>query len=479
MLWLYLHFPQLQLDSLCLNQEVDVEPATIIVESKSHRICQLNHSAKEKNLQVGMSIATASALCQPLNIVRYQSDFEQQRLTELANSFYHLTADIALFEPGGMAFAVSPMLALHQGLKSYLRKIMALLEVLEVTVVAALAYSPLAARLMAQSGCPHLNDDPVLIQQKLEQLPVEQLELPAIQCQQLKRIGMDRLLDIKQLPRKELGARLGVNILEYLDQLDGQRASALAFFKPEALFSETLILNHDSNSSMALLFPIKLLLNKLQRFLRERVRLVQTLYLYFGYRDNSEQVIEIASAEPESLGENWLVLLRLKLETLQLKSAVISLRLKSAALLEPNAQNRELFDQSHKQLSPKQLLSRLQAKVGQQAIQQIHLHEDYRPERAFSYQPVDYQVKAVQAGKQSRVAPSSFLSALRPSLLLSEPVSLCESIRIIHGPERIQSAWWSSEPICRDYFVAKNQQQQTLWVFRDRQQNWFVHGLFA
>jgi len=479
MLWLYLHFPQLQLDALCLDQEDTTEQAIIIVDPQSHDICQLNDNARAKHLKLGMGLATASSLCQPLKIIPYQVQFEQQRLIELANSFYHLTADIALFEPKGMVFAVSSMLALHQGLEAYLNKITTLLEVLEVTAIPALAYSPVAAKVLAQSGNPQLDDNPVLVQRQLEQLPIEQLELPFTQRQQLRRIGMDCLSDIRSLPRKELGVRLGVNVLEYFDQLYGQSPISLDFFKPEEVFSETLILNHESSSSTALLFPLKLLLGKLQGFLRTRARLVQTLFLHFGYRDNTEQVIEIVSAEPESLSQNWLILLKLKMETFHLKSAVISLRLSSAALLELDIQNRDLFDQTHKQLSPKQLLSRLQAKVGQQNIQQIYLHEDYRPEYAFSYQAVNSQMHSGQVDKRSKASSKASLKALRPSLLLSEPVSLSESIRIVHGPERIQSAWWTPQPICRDYFVAKNQQQQTLWVFRDAQQNWYVHGLFA
>jgi len=481
MLWLYLHFPHLQLDNLHLVPEDTPESkqAIIIVEPRSHIIYQLNRTAKKKHLKVGMNLATAAALCQPLKIVPYQPEFEQQRLIELANWFYHITADIGLFKPNGMVFAVSSMLTLHRGLEAYLDKIKNLLNTQAVTAILALAYSPLAARVLAQSGLAQLSDKPGDIKVQLEQIPIVQLELPIRQQEQLKRIGIDYLSDLNQLPRKEIGARLGLNILEYLDQLYAQRPTSLDTFKPDDYFSQALLLNQEINSTAALLFPLKLLLNKLQQFLHTRARLIQTLFLFLGYRDDTALTVEIASAEPESLCQNWLVLVKLKLETLQLKSTVVSLRLKSGDLLEQGTQSRDLFDETHKQLSPNQLLSRLRAKIGQHSIQLICLHEDYRPEYAFSYRAVSYCDDGYDKDNSKRKNKSGPIPALRPSLLFYDPRPLDEAIRIIHGPERIQSAWWRSDPACRDYFVAKNQRQQTLWVFRDRQQNWFVHGLFA
>ena len=53
-------------------------------------------------------------------------------------------------------------------------------------------------------------------------------------------------------------------------------------------------------------------------------------------------------------------------------------------------------------------------------------------------------------------------------------------LRLLSGPERIESDWWGTEGK-RDYFIARHEQNGTLcWVFRDHHsRRWFLHGLFG
>ncbi|MBC7967944.1 MAG: hypothetical protein H7Z17_18700 [Fuerstia sp.] len=49
----------------------------------------------------------------------------------------------------------------------------------------------------------------------------------------------------------------------------------------------------------------------------------------------------------------------------------------------------------------------------------------------------------------------------------------------LHGPERIQTAWWTDQPCHRDYFRAIAETGGQLWIFRELQSgNWYLHGLF-
>jgi hypothetical protein len=100
----------------------------------------------------------------------------------------------------------------------------------------------------------------------------------------------------------------------------------------------------------------------------------------------------------------------------------------------------------------------------------LHWQNDHRPEHAFAERTFS---------PQQEEGSADCPSLLRPTLLFDQPRPLTETIRILHGPERIQSGWWTDQPICRDYFIARNTAQQTLWVFRDGARQWFVHGWFA
>jgi len=475
MRWLYLHFPQLQLDAM---ERPESGQACIIVHPKDYTVCQPDPLARQHGITKGMGLGTATALCHPLSILTLNPEFEAQRLQELADSFYQFTADIAVFEPDGLLFEVSSMLALHGSLEHYLQCVRTLLTQQDVTAHLAMANTSLAARLLARHAATRTTptDASVVTEAEavdtlLSRLPLHALELPVRQCEQLRRIGLNRLSDLEALSRKELGIRGGSTLLKTLDQIRGRHPTPLSFFKPTPAFSRSLLLEHEIQRSDALLFPVQKLLQQLQQFLQSGALQVQGLRLILGFRDQSEHGIELNSAEPEQTWTVWRQLLQLKLEALRLKAPVIKLRVESGPLLDAQAHCPDLFSVQPPR-SPGQVVSRLQAKIGRESLHRIQLHEDYRPEHAFSYEAIDHH--------RSRATDSRTPgTSLRPNLLLEQPERLSETIRILHGPERIQSAWWTDEKICRDYFVATNTRGQTLWVFRDRQQNWFVHGLFA
>jgi len=72
----------------------------------------------------------------------------------------------------------------------------------------------------------------------------------------------------------------------------------------------------------------------------------------------------------------------------------------------------------------------------------------------------------------------------RPLWLLPAPRPLggdptAAQLRLLSGPERIETGWWDGDDIGRDYFVGRNASGEQLWLYRDRGGEWFVHGVFA
>jgi protein ImuB len=81
-------------------------------------------------------------------------------------------------------------------------------------------------------------------------------------------------------------------------------------------------------------------------------------------------------------------------------------------------------------------------------------------------------------------------TAGRPLWLLPQPRALAQiadapcydgRLRLLAGPERIESGWWDGGDVARDYFVASNPSEALLWVYRERdaRAGWFLHGFFA
>ena len=58
---------------------------------------------------------------------------------------------------------------------------------------------------------------------------------------------------------------------------------------------------------------------------------------------------------------------------------------------------------------------------------------------------------------------------------------LSSRLRIVDGPERIETGWWDGEGIARDYYMAVNPRGMRLWIFRNRSRSadWYLHGFFG
>ena len=182
MLWLYLHFPQLQLDGL-LAQDDQLAP-TIIVSGSNNTVVQLDVSAHELGVKQGMGLGAASSMSTSLNVYEFKSSYEQKRLLELAQWLYLDTAEIHISTPCGLLLKVSNMLSLHTDLAHYWQLIKTRLETQNVQYHYSFGYSPLAAQLLAQSGFNRLCDDRVQLATELGKLPISSLSLSERQKQQ-------------------------------------------------------------------------------------------------------------------------------------------------------------------------------------------------------------------------------------------------------------------------------------------------------
>jgi protein ImuB len=83
------------------------------------------------------------------------------------------------------------------------------------------------------------------------------------------------------------------------------------------------------------------------------------------------------------------------------------------------------------------------------------------------------------------VSPPAPAVGIRP-LWIHEPYFLGEGaelpadLKLISGPERIESGWWQGTAIKRDYFVAADH-HRLCWIYREQRgvMQWYRHGWFS
>ena len=56
------------------------------------------------------------------------------------------------------------------------------------------------------------------------------------------------------------------------------------------------------------------------------------------------------------------------------------------------------------------------------------------------------------------------------------------ALRVLSGPERIESGWWDGGDVRRDYYLVETSQGQRAWAFLPAGElggAWMLHGWFA
>ncbi|PPC79358.1 nucleotidyltransferase [Pokkaliibacter plantistimulans] len=481
MLWLYLHFPRLQLETLYQpeRQEEGRLPAIVVLDAQHNRVVQINQVASAAGIQLGMGLGTAASLSQELQVVEYQPQREAAKLQEIAHWLYDVTADISLFPPQGLVMRVTPMLRLYGDLPRYWQAVQQHLgrwrgascvsdaPVSGLSLQFATASTPLAARVLARSGANMLTDQQELIHAQLRGLAIRQSDLSTKDVERLSRIGVLTIGDLLKLPLADLARRFDIGLINHVGRLTGQFRHPLDFYLPQSRFRQSLELLYEIDNTGVLQHPLSHLLDQLEAYLRQRGWMTERLELLLHQRDREDKKVSIASARGEYQASVWRSLAALTLQHVSLDAPVHSMTLCVEQVSSYQAEKLDLLDGRQGCVAAEQLVSLLQARLGEARVQGITLVDDHRPERA------NQRSKPLTPAQ----APAH-LNRLRPSLMF-EPRALREKVELLHGPERIVTGWWDQQTVKRDYYVARNQAGQWLWVFRNEQREWFVQGMFS
>ncbi|CAH6809529.1 UmuC domain-containing protein [Vibrio chagasii] len=490
MLWLYLHFPSLQLDTLfnsseSSSKEESHEQPIIIVDEKDHRVLQANQVALESGITLGMGLGSAAALCHHLHVHPYSIELEKNKLKEIAQWAYLVTSDMTLLPPNGLLIKASNMLSLYDGLDNYWYELKSHIEALNIKFSFATGYSPLSAILLGKQAINQVTDNVQQMKAWVNQQALSSSELPPKQVERLNRVGINIVEELLKLPLQEVARRFDIDLVNYVGRLNGQFKHPIDFYHPPESFQQYLELLFDIENILFIEKPLLKLLNQLECFLKLRDRVAFELTLTLHLRDKDEHHVSFYSAQGDYLAEKWANLTHLTLESLKLTAPVQGLTLSLARHGEPQTAYHDLFDGNTGTLAALDLLSLLQAKLGQACIQTPKIQQDPRPEKAnrYSLPTLSKNVAKKQATVEvvGQTEPTINISQqrLRPSILLQEPEALTENVTLSQGPERIVSGWWDGEKIIRDYFIAHSENGRWLWVFRTPDKQWFLHGLFS
>ncbi len=442
---------------------------------------------------------------------------EALKLEQLALCAQRFTPRVSLVPPDGLVLEVAGSLHLFNGVEGLSRALASECASLGLKSMVALAPTPLAALVAARVGKPFVVTEPTRLVGQLMPLPLAALRWSEETLERLARMGVRTIGQALRLPRAGFARRFGTDSLAALDQLTGRSPDPRDRFRARERFRRRRELNYELESHDAILAALAPLLAQLGKFLEARQCGVMKLECLLRHRHAQPTSCVLGFAEPLADVRRLTELLEERLSALTLPEPVRACELRSSSLVVRVLSSNSVWQPGEHGGSAAgaeavELIERLRARLGPEAVYGLQMLPGHRPENAWSVRepaavtgaramterrpsgergnPQWGSARESPAGMRSLESARPPYAGSRPLWLLPQPKQLSERdglprrrgpLRLLSEPERIETGWWDGGDIARDYYTAVDLQGVRLWIFRERASphKWFLHGVFG
>jgi protein ImuB len=332
-------------------------------------------------------------------------------------------------------------------------------------------------------------------------LPVAAVRIDANTVAELARLGLRRIEDLAGQPRAALARRFGVDLLRRLDQAMGVVPEPVSPAAVATRFAVRLTLPDPIGLEEDILAAIDRLLPVLAKRLKDKGNGARRVRMQCFRTDQGMQWVEVGLARPSAEPERIRPLLAMKVSEIDAGFGIDAVRIE-AVVTEPVYETNhkggqivtgEIAGRRGRDTAREDLIGRLGARIGLEAITRIHPADSHVPEKT---QTILAAAWSEPAGAWP-AAPERPLTMWRP-----EPVGAQDVPQLpmqfrwrgrIHetatatGPERIAPDWWLDEPEwrsgVRDYWRISTAAGDRLWLYYAHggamSSGWFCQGRFA
>ncbi len=478
MQWLALYLPDLVLDVLARGVAPTLPIAVVAGRGAHRRLVASNRAARDRGARPGLNLPAAWALAPDLRVLERAPALEESSLLNTASWAIQFTSFVSVVPGQGLLLEVGGSLGLFGGIGALRGAVESGLTGLGYRSVLAVAPTPAGAWLLARAGQEGAVADAASLRERLASLPLACTDLLPETLEALAGLGVRSLGDLMGLPRDGLGRRLGTGVIDLLDRALGLMPDPREPWVPPRAFSARLQLPGEVTETEGLLFPLNRLVLDLVGYLRAVGGGVERMIVGLAHPRGPATGLTVGLAGPSRDPRHLQLLLRERLQGLSLPSPVEALDLKAGRILPLAGRGVGLFEGAGRAEEDwRQLVDRLRARLGPEAVYGLSLVADHRPERAWC--------PSAGEGGAGPAGPGR-----RPLWLLETPRALDApgdhprwggALALREGPERIEGGWWDGQDVARDYYVAESEAGERLWVYRDRRppHGWFLHGLFG
>jgi protein ImuB len=493
-LWLAIHLPNYILESLCQPAVAagkaaagdDAGDVVVVVDPGrgGKTVCACGVTATAAGVAPGMALNSALALLPDARVLARDLRRERTLLETVAVMALDFTPRVNLAPPDGVLLEVRGSLRLFGGARQLCARVGEQLRARGFVPRIALTPTRLASLWFARSGVETALRRPEALAGRLAALPLACTRWPERSLRSLATMGVRVIGDCLRLPRDGFTRRFEPQMRLDLDRALGHAPDPRVTFVPGERFAARRDLEPELADTVRLQRACEPLLDELCTFLQARGASIESLELRLLHRDAPPTRLRLRFVEPVVAAARIAALLRERLARAELPEPVRSVRLRSGPLIEAREQAGDLFalDRRRRASAVPQLVERLRARLGEEAVHGLCLVPEHRPEAA-------WKKGDILLFQSSGKGECPLFPGPRPVWLLAEPQPLAGDdqpryeglLEIEGGPERIESGWWDGRDVRRDYYVARTPAGVRVWIFRERRApgGWFLHGVFG
>jgi protein ImuB len=548
---LSLWFPRLEAERvLRLRRDALPVPLAVVGDRNGAQVLvSLSAEASAAGLSQGQALRDATAVCPALLTVASDPLGEARFLTGLRRWAGRFSPWVAEEAPAGLMIDLSGAAHLHGGEEGVLALVAEDCADLGLTVRAGIADSPGAAwglaRYARMSAAPLRSGDAIdqearatrsragkrrgwergggaprpvaakgaematiapagRLVEALADLPLAALRLEPDTVDRLMRLGLRRVGELMGMPRAGLARRFGADVLRRLDQALGMEPEPVSPARPPMHFAVRLTLPDPIGLRSDVEAALDRLLPPFCEKLRAKGRGARRVVLQAFRADGGVAAVEVGLARAADSPERIRPLLHLKLDQIDAGFGIDRVRLEALATEAMTAvQHRGQLEATAGALAGvganahalDDLIGRLGARLGSEAVTRLHPAESHVPAKAAKV--------LMAAWSQAHDGPWPAAPAPRPLVMFRpEPVEAPETpeppasfrwrrrdytVRMAAGPERLQPEWWLEDPDwrggMRDYWRIEAEGGERLWLFWGQggavTNRWYCEGVFS
>ncbi|OED38884.1 hypothetical protein AB833_17760 [Chromatiales bacterium (ex Bugula neritina AB1)] len=472
-LWASLYLPDLLLDTM----QHDIETPIAVIERRNNRqqIRSCNHCASEAGLFKSMALNSAYAIVPALTVTEYDAAHEAVLLQQVGEWAMQFSSVVCLHPPNHVLIEIAGSKRLFESFEILATLIQQGLSTLGYNGLMGIAPTPLAANLLARANIRRGIVRTEKLPRVLKELSINYLELEPDTLEGLHRSGIRKIGNLLTVSPASLTRRFGPACVKHLDCLLGRHPDPRTPLRLTSFFERSLDLPLEVHDTSALQFATQRMISELAAFLVAHDNGLNKFTFTLRHEKHHDTPLQLRFLQATSQARHLHRVLSERLSQITLPAPVSGLHLLADEFSEIERDASDFFVKSRRQQNSfGEVIDKLCSRLGNDALYTLSTVDDHRPEKAW---------KKTQPGSQ---AESNADWPDRPLWLLEQPWAVTGSLsqRLCFeesDAERIETGWWDSTDVRRDYYLVRGDCGTRYWAYRQRGSNsgLFIHGIFS